>query len=421
VIPLAAWILVVARVRRGSSSVRAFVAASAPTAFFFTIVVATFATRFADDRIHERNLFQLAPLLFVGLVVWITQHDLNGLGSWPLAALAAAAAALLPLTIPYTRFIGEPAKGDTLALIPVWTINEYFLAGSVLLTVGLVCGALGAVFVLVPKGWAVALFGVVLAWFALLQQPVFGGPRGFRVSSEGAVFQGIRGVDRDWIDHAVRAGSTVAAVYSGLSARFTINQNEFFNRRLGRIFYLDEPTPGGLPETHITFGPNGLAHTDDGHVVQAGYLLADGFLTPYGVPVARDEQLGLTVWRLIGPLLQTTTIRGVDPDRWSGRHVTWVRRRCRGGELRVELTSDPSLFRRPNFVVAESNGRRVSKPVAVRAATTVRVPLSPSARTCVVRFTFTRTLVPARVTHGRNPDPRHLAARFVGFEYRAAR
>ena len=90
VIPLAATILVVARARRESRTVQAFVAAAVPLAVSFTLVVAAFATRFASDRIHERNLFQLAPLLFIGLLVWVSRRDGGAPRNWPLAVAAVA-------------------------------------------------------------------------------------------------------------------------------------------------------------------------------------------------------------------------------------------------------------------------------------------------------------------------------------------
>ena len=419
VIPLAASILLIARARRESRQVQAFLAASIPLAVAFTVVVAAFATRFASDRIHERNLFQVAPLLFIGLLVWMTRHDGGAPRNWPLGIAAVAAVAAVPLTIPYGRFIGEPARADTLALLPVWTINHHLLAGSEMLTVGLVCAGLGALVLVVPRRAALALPIVVLAWFALLLQPVFAGQHGFERSSAGAVFQGIRGVDRDWIDDAVPSSARVAALWTGRSDRFTINQNEFFNRSVGQVYYTGEPTPGGLHERQVVFGHDGIGRAG-GKPVRARYLLADGTITPDGVPVARDMLLGMTVWRLFGPLVSTTTVRGLYPnDSWSGAHVTWTRRRCHGGTVVVTLHSDPTLLRRPNTVTAKTGGRSVSTRVARFGNTTLRAPLRTGEPTCVVRFTVSPTVVPAGVLPG-STDTRLLGAHFDGFDYRPA-
>jgi hypothetical protein len=420
VIPLATSIVVVARARRESRAVQAFVAAAVPLAVSFTVVVAAFATHFASDRIHERNLFQLTPLLFIGLLVWVSRHDGGAPRNWPLLAGATAAAALVPLTIPYDRFIGDPARADTLALIPLWTINQHFLAGSARVTVALVCGGLGVLVLLIPRRAGLALPVIVLAWFAILVQPVWSGPRGFKHSSAGAVFQGIRGVDRDWIDDAL-PGVDVPVLWSGPPVdRFVVNQNEFFNRDVGQVYYSSVPTPGGLYEKRIHFDRRGYARTDEGRLVTPRYLLADGFLTPDGVAVARDEPLGTTLWRLRGPLVQTVAVDGLYADGWSGARVTWTRRRCRGGELRVTLESDPKLFTRPSKVTAEVAGRRTSKTVPRFGRTTMAVPLPSSASTCTVDFTVSPTLVPAEVQSG-GTDDRRLGTHFRAFDYRPAR
>jgi hypothetical protein len=391
-----------------------------PLAVSFTIVVATFATRFADDRIHERNLFQLTPLLVIGLLVWVSQHDGGRPRDWPLAILAVAVSAVLPLTIPFTRFVGEPARADTLALLPVWSVNRHYLGGSVLLTVAIVCGVLGLLLLFVPRGAGAALPVVVLAWFVLLVQPVFAGSHGFRQSSKGAVFQGIRGASRDWIDKAVPSGAVVPVLWSGRGDRLTVNESEFFNRSIGQVYYDAEPTPGGLYEKHVTFGRDGEARTDDGRLVTPRYLLTDGTATPDGVPLARDPLLGTTLWRLRGPLVQTTTVKGLYADFWSGPRVTWTRRRCRSGTLRVSLYSDPNFFV-PATVVARVGTRAVSARVSRFGITTLRVRLPEGRSTCVVRFDVSPVRVPKVVTNGRNPDSRALGTHFHSFEYTPAR
>ena len=92
----------------------------------------------------------------------------------------------------------------------------------------------------------------MLALFAVLSRPVWSGPNGFLAASRGALFQGMRQVDRDWIDRVVPAGEEVVVLWTGRADRFTVNQAEFFNRRVGRVFYTSAPTPGGINETPVT-------------------------------------------------------------------------------------------------------------------------------------------------------------------------
>ena len=132
-----------------------------------------------------------------------------------------------------------------------------------------------------------------------------------------------------------------------------MNQNEFFNRRVGKIYYTGAPTPGGVNETPVSRIPDAGARglrggvfvlPTDG-VVVAPYALLDGSITPDGVVVARDEELGTTLWRLTGPLSSRTTVTGIyDDGSWSGRTATWQLLRCRPGTLTTAVHSDPSLF-----------------------------------------------------------------------------
>jgi hypothetical protein len=239
-------------------------------------------------------------------------------------------------------------------------------------------------------------------------------------SGEGALFQGIRGVDRGWIDRRVPSGDEVAVLWTGRADRFTVNQNEFFNETVGSVYYTSEPTPGGFGEAPVREDPaTGVFHTERGSVVDAPYALLDGSVTPDGKAVASDA-LGTTLWRLNGPLASLTNVTGLYPsDTWSGPHVTWARLRCSGGELRVGLHSDPTLFAgHLSHVLALVNGTAVARiAVPPQGAVTLRVPLQPEGGRCRVRFEVSPTLVPAEVIPG-NTDGRRLGAHFDSFVHR---
>ena len=82
---------------------------------WLSVAVAAFASRFAANRIQERNLFVVAPLLLICLVAWVER----GAPRPRLVALAAAfVAALAPVLIPFERFIETGVVSDTLALHP---------------------------------------------------------------------------------------------------------------------------------------------------------------------------------------------------------------------------------------------------------------------------------------------------------------
>jgi hypothetical protein len=154
--------------------------------------------------------------------------------------------------------------------------------------------------------------------------------------------------------------------------------------------------------------------------VRAGYVVTDGSVTPDGDVLALDG-LGTTVWRLGGPLVSTTTVRGLYPnDTWSRGTVTWSRRRCRGGSVAVGLSSDPSLFADPQTVTAYVDGREVARTrLRPNRTATLQVPLPEGRRTCVVRFRVSPTAVPAEVLEGSS-DRRVLGAHFNAFAYTPA-
>src|SRR5574338_1578502 len=342
VIPAVALVIVLSRARLLPAAVQEHLAATLALVATSTLVVAAFASRFASDRVQDRYLFFLAPLLVIVLLAWV---DLGA--PRPLVPLVAggALAVALVTAFPYDRFVGEPAKSDTFSLIPLWTGNAHLLAGSYRVTVLVLALALVAILVLVPLRAAVVVPLVILGAFAVLSVPVWSGPRGVLPAGDGALYTGIRGVPRDWIDRSLPDGSSVAVLWTGLADRFTVNQNEFFNRSVGPIYYTVAPTPGGIGETPVGLDPtDGTLRTASGATIDAPYALLDGSISPDGEIVARDAPLGITLWRLHGPLSSTTTLTGIYPsDTWSGPRVRWTRHHCQGGEVTVTLFSDPNL------------------------------------------------------------------------------
>ena len=146
------------------------------------------------------------------------------------------------------------------------------------------------------------------------------------------------------------AGARVAIVWTGVVDRFVVNQNEFFNRAVGPIYYVGGPTPGALAETEVRIDDDdgAVRLASDESPLDEEYVLLDGTISPdRGEEVARDAGLGVTLWRLDEPLVAAETeIEGLYPnDTWSGKEVTFTRRNCRGGTLTVELTSDPGALR----------------------------------------------------------------------------
>ena len=124
------------------------------------------------------------------------------------------------------------------------------------------------------------------------------------------------------------------------------------------------------------------------------------------------------------PLVSATRVYGLYPnDTWSGKEVTYVRRRCEPGRLTVELSSDGTLFFAPQTVVARSGGKeigRVRLPAGGQSAFAVPLAPRPGEDECLVVFTVSPTAVPSEVTGGENPDARVLGAHFNRFRFTPA-
>ena len=168
------------------------------------LVVGTFASRFAD-RIQERNMFALAPLFLILLLAWVERGAVR---PRVLAALAAAGSALLVLAIPFDRFVTTSAVSDTLMLLPWWAIELHTRITWLEWLAFLGACLFALAFLLVPRRLALVLPLVILAYWLVAARPIWSGPYpyGVKQAGAGALFQGIRGVDRDWIDRAVPAG-----------------------------------------------------------------------------------------------------------------------------------------------------------------------------------------------------------------------
>ena len=241
IVPVIALVVLALRARALHERLQEFVAATVALLVWSTLAVGVFASRFASDRVQDRYLFFLVPLLVVALAAWVEIGAPRRVAAWGAAAVVLGAV----LVFPYTRFIGEPAKSDSIGLVPLWAASKHLLAGSYVATVAVAGIVLVLFFLLLPRRLALLVPLAVLAVYCGLSRPVWASDQGFRAAGVGALFQGIRSAPRTWIDRSVESGAEVVAVWTGSADRFTINQSEFFNRRVGRILYTTTPDPRG--------------------------------------------------------------------------------------------------------------------------------------------------------------------------------
>lgn len=413
VAPVAAAALLVVCQRNTDPRLDAYLAVVISVSFWLLLLVAAFASKFAG-RVQERNTFYLVPLILIALLVWIDR----GAPRPPRATAAATiVAAALPGTLPFARLIDFPAISDALMLLPLWGLVDRGLASDELSTVVVPAAiAAAALLVYVPRRFALALPLFVLVYFGVALHPI---EQRMTHASQGSVDSGIGNRHRDWVDRAVPAAAEVSVLWTGEGDVYDVWQNEFFSRSVGTIYSIAGQLLGGLPQTTLSVDAQaGILRGPDGRPVQPDYLLVDDSFTPAGRILARDEAHEITLYELDGPLRSTENVTGLYPDTWSGARVTYTRRDCEGGIVRVQLRGDPSLFTEPQTVTAQIEGK-VAGRVTFRPSETKEliVALQPREGSCVVEFSVSPTGVPAELTHGLNPDTRVLGVHFDRFDY----
>ena len=409
IVPFAALVLLTFVARSLDRPLRVFLAAALPLTAWLVLEVGAFASALSP-RIQERNLFYVAPLFLIALLAWIER----GMPRPPRAAATAAVlAAALPGALPYHRLIDVPAESDTLALLPLWWLQETVVGmDTIPVVVVVAAAAIGLLFFSISPRYALVLPAVVLLWFAFATERIERFDHGFPKASIGALYQGITAPRRDWVDAAVGRNADVAFVFSGKDKTHhpdTLWENEFYNRRIGPVYDLRQPSMGGLPETHVTQRADGVLLAD-GKPVRHAYVLSEESVPLAGAVVARDDLKGMALRRTHGFVRIGYRVQGLYPnDTWSGKRVTYTRLRCAGGTVTAHMLRDTKLVSGPQIVRA--GGRSVTFGTSDEASLTV--PLHPLDGVCRVVFTVSPTAVPGPA------DPRVLGVHFLEFRYAA--
>jgi hypothetical protein len=417
VVGVAALIAIWLSPRSSSPGVRAFAAATLSITVLLVVEVAAFASM-QSFRIEERNDFYVAPFAIIALLGLASRDDVVPRRRFVLA-LAALIAGLLPFAVPFARFVNPSAVSDTFGLLPWWWVQDRGIHFHALRFVALGTGIVAASLVFLPRRLALLAPALVAVYFVLASGLVENGRHGIRQASIGGLWAGVRLPHPDWIDRRAGRNADVAFVWHYAGETRPLWVNEFFNRSVHTVYTVDGPDPadGGLPETPVHELPDGRLATAAGVVPRVRDAVS--YTDIAGRPLARDPGIGLTLYRVNGPLVVLTRIRGLYPnDSWAGRTVTYRRVQCRGGRLTVRLGTDAQLFDRDQVVSASfGRGGRTSVVIPPAEQVTMVVPLRPdAARRCEVTFTSRLLRVPAEVQAG-SKDTRALGAHFYAFDY----
>ncbi len=418
--PLAALLLVaglaLGRGRLSAPRLRVFAALSISLVVWFTVAVGAFASVAGVNRIEERNLFYVAPLCFIALLVWV---NLGLPRPWPGAAIAVLVAAILPTLLPFSSLLNETAVSDTLGLLPLWDVAESaFLSGDVTLLVALVSMAVGTLLLLLPVRFALVLPALVLAYLVVIHDPI---ERRTSEASASAVENGI-GRSRDWIDRLVGPDAGVAALWSGDQPHVTLWENDFFNRAIGPVYNFGN-FPDGLPQQTLVLEPStGTVRFQTGEALRSRYVLVDRTMNLDGRVLSgnRAAGAGMRLYEASQPVTIRERITGLYADGWSGPEMVYTRYGCEGGALVLILIGSNELRSSPARVVARSGGVVVARTLVGQAAERFRIPLRPVGGVCEVRLAVSPVVIPAEVLDASDPgatDIRPLGVRARAFTF----
>jgi hypothetical protein len=305
-IPVAATIFVIARAfsRRSSRAHALYAAVTMAAVAGVLVVVAGFGSTgepsaagftLSATQLRERNFFLVAPLLLIGLAIWIQDRDRRR----RLFLGASAATVALVAAYPWGN-VPVSAGPQNLAPVP-WLLiadsNAWRGASAVAFTVlalallkvtpwnrtGRLWVALAAVF---------SLTGVVAALV-------------FANASSRTLGWGV-GVERGWIDSAIPDGANAVVVWyepgSGFAAPAERHRvvwvNEYFNDRVGTVYTIGGRMPYNLPEVRADVRGDGVVTVAE-EPLRRRYVLTCG-MPVAGTLVRRDATTGAGLYRTDG-------------------------------------------------------------------------------------------------------------------------
>jgi glycosyltransferase involved in cell wall biosynthesis len=420
VLPFAAAIVILASARHLDRPLRVFAAATVSLGVWLVLEVGVFASRYSL-RLEERNLFYLTPLLVIALLAWIER----GQPRPPRAVVASALVAVaLVGMIPFASLLNENSQSDTPSLQPWWFLGARWVGDATVPLVAVATAlALAAAFLWLPARFAPWLPALVATGFVLTWLPLEAWPGGFPQASVHFYDAGVA-AGTSWIDRAVGTNANVAVLWSGGSA-VRIWQDEFWNRSVRRVYGLDgAEIPGGMPQTDVRAQRStGVLVDPSGRPVDADYVLADTRTPVLGSRVAGDPHHLLALYRVRRPVRLAQRITGWYDDGWTRPEVTWTREQCGGGRLRLDVRSDPGLFKGTVQHVT-IGGTTPAQTVNVHPNDEPHVltlPLRPRGGACTVDLRISPARIPGNYPQLHINDNRLLGVHVDYFKYLPSR
>jgi hypothetical protein len=302
VVPACAVALLLLRGRSAPPALRAYLAVTASLTAWFVVEVGVFASRLVGT-LAERNLFPLAPLFFLGLVVWLQQGAPR---RQPAAAAVIAGAVALVALLP-GGLITELTRWEAFTLVPLYKLHLWRTGANLRLFLVLSVVPLLALAAYPPRRrlWLVpvALLLVLGALSGFATESSIAGARSTETQLLG-------GKDKRWVDAA--APAPVAFLTGGEALWTAVYETAFWNHELRQVYTLPGfGVPGPLPQTPVGPRPNGRIVDAESRQVRARYVLASNTLTLFGKKVAAPPKAKLVLWRVRPPLRLSTWLTGL--------------------------------------------------------------------------------------------------------------
>jgi hypothetical protein len=347
IVPVAALIILVGlacrRATAPSPAERAFLAVAVAAVLCTVVQIGAFSSHYSL-RVEERLMFNVFPVLFLALAVWLGR----GL---PRPAALTGAALLLPVaflfSLPFeTLFSTGAFFTDTLGLIPFWRLTTVLGGGLGDARILLALGALvaGVLFASLPRTWArVIVPAAVVGYLMLASASVFAQVTFISRNTRHA--GGLSG-DPAWIDRAVGKNSRVEFLYT---TDIDVDQHilwqaEFWNKSVRRVFGVTSQDPSIPDVTAPLDQKNGRIKP----VLPAGspdlnprYVVAASNVPVAGKKIAASGLLAL--YRVQPPLGLAGLVTGVTADSWTGPTATYTSYRGSHGSLIHVVISRPKL------------------------------------------------------------------------------
>jgi hypothetical protein len=395
--PLAAVaVKLVEGLRRGEQDdgVRAYLAVTASLCVWVVVEVGAFASRYSD-RIVERNLIGLAPVLFIGLMLWLARGPDGG---YVVRGMVAAGALALLLLLPVRRYIDINGMHDALTLIPIFKLSTLTSLSTMAWVYRAVAVAAAAAFVFVPRrGLQWVPFALIVA---LVAASVVSSR--FVVDEARAQQRAFLGDDPSWADHA--GGSRIAYLYDGEPSWPGVWQTVFFNTNIDRVYDLNVATvPGPLPQDDVSVRPDGTVVGPPSHLARTRYAIVSNWIKLHGerrgdVTQQGLNQTGLVLWKLEQPLRLRSWISGLEPNGDISGEARLVAFNCKSGTFSVTL-----LIKQAETVDISIDGKPVRHlefpgpttwhgdlPVPERAGGTCTLSVKPTGLAGTTVFEFHR-------------------------------